>query len=113
MKQIPVSSNTSAIFSGSSMIFMPRASSTSAAPHFEEAALFPCFATATPAAAATIALVEEILNVFDLSPPVPTISSASRLCSSLVACALIESAQAAISSIVSPFVPSPIRNAAV
>ena len=55
-------------------MFAPKASKTSAAPDLLETPLLPCFATLHPAAAATNADVVEILNVFALSPPVPTIS---------------------------------------
>ena len=61
------------------MILTPRASSTSAAPDFEEAALFPCFATGTPPAAITREAVVEMLKELEPSPPVPTISSTSML----------------------------------
>ena len=60
-------------------MFMPSASSRSAAPDFEEAARLPCFTTFTPAAAAMIAEVVEILIVWAPSPPVPTVSTALSL----------------------------------
>ena len=53
---------------------MPSSESTSADPVKEETALFPCFATQIPLAAITIALIVEILNVLDPSPPVPHVS---------------------------------------
>ena len=54
---------------------MPSASRTSAEPHAELAARFPCFATAAPAAAATSAAAVEMLKVPAPSPPVPTTST--------------------------------------
>ena len=53
---------------------IPSASRRSAAPQAELAARLPCFATAAPAAAATIAAAVEMLNVLAPSPPVPTTS---------------------------------------
>ena len=46
--------------------------------------------------------VVEILNVLELSPPVPTISKTSLPCNSLIQCSLIPEAEPVISSIVSP-----------
>ena len=63
----------------------------------------------TPAAAMTIADVVEILNEFEPSPPVPTISRTSISCSNLIQCARIPDADAVISSIVSPFKESAVR----
>ena len=65
------------LFSGGTSILTPNASSTSAAPDFEDAARFPCFATGIPAAAITMEEVVEMLKELDPSPPVPTISSTS------------------------------------
>ena len=55
---------------------MPKASSKSAAPDLDDAARFPCLTTFTPAAAAIIAAVVEMLIVCAPSPPVPTVSTA-------------------------------------
>ena len=44
-------------------MLIPRASSKSADPDFDDAARFPCLITLTPAAAAMIAAVVEILIV--------------------------------------------------
>ena len=86
-------------------MFTPRASRQSAVPHFEEAALLPCFDTFIPAAAATNAEVVDILKLCALSPPVPTISKVSMSPASTVsACSRIAAAHPAISSIVSDFV---------
>ena len=53
----------------------PRASSTSAAPHLEDAARLPCLIIRAPAAAATIVAIVEILTVCAPSAPVPTRST--------------------------------------
>ena len=64
---------------GRQLIFTPRASMTSAEPHFEVTLRLPCFATRTPAPATTSAVAVEILKVPLASPPVPQVStSASR-----------------------------------
>ena len=93
------------------VISTPRASRTSAAPDFDDAALLPCFATGTPAAAMTSEDVVDILKELEPSPPVPTISSTSISWSSLMQCALIPAADAVISSIVSPLSASAVRYA--
>ena len=114
-KHIPTSFRSSMHRAGLCRILTPRASRQSAVPHWEEAARLPCFATLTPAAAATRADVVEILKLWALSPPVPTISKSSIPVSTLVACALIAAAQPAISSLVSALallVESDARNAA-
>ena len=93
----------------------PSASRQSAVPQFEDAARFPCFVTFIPPAAATSALVVEMLKLLALSPPVPTISNVSMPVSTFVACDLIAAAQPAISSVVSAFallVEREARNAA-
>ena len=99
----------SRFLAGSISIFTPRASRQSAAPDFDEAALLPCFATGMPAAAMMIEAVVEILNEFEPSPPVPTISSTSISFRSFMPAALIPSADAVISSIVSPFIDIAVR----
>ena len=71
----------------------------------------PCLATGTPPAATTKAEVVEILKELAPSPPVPTISSASRSWSSRTQWARMEAAQAVISSMVSPFMASAVRKA--
>ena len=87
----------------------PSSSNTSAAPHLLDADRFPCFATGTPAAEITIEEVVDMLNVFDPSPPVPTISRTSLSFSNLTQCALMASAEAVISSIVSPFMDIAVK----
>ena len=98
-----MSFNIVALFSGVTSIFTPKASKTSAAPHLELAARFPCLATFTPLAAIIREDVVEILNEFEPSPPVPTISKTSLSFSSLIQCSRIPAALPVISSIVSPF----------
>ena len=53
----------------------PKCSRTSAEPVLLETARLPCFATGRPAAATTIAVAVEILNVPEPSPPVPQVST--------------------------------------
>ena len=79
-------------------------------PHFDDAARLPCLTIVTPAQAATKAEVVEMLNEFDLSPPVPTISSAWPPILNCAAFARIPVAAPAISSSVSPFIASAVRN---
>ncbi len=98
---MPASFKSSTHLAGLCWMFTPRASRQSAVPHWEEAARFPCLATFTPPAAATKAEVVEILKLWALSPPVPTISNSSMSVSTLVACARMAAAQPAISSVVS------------
>ena len=50
----------------------PSASSTSAAPHADDAARLPCLTIRAPAAAATIVPMVDTLTVRAPSPPVPT-----------------------------------------
>ena len=100
---------SSALFSGEIVMSTPNASSTSAAPHRDEAARFPCFATGTPPAAMTMEAVVEILKELAPSPPVPTISSTSMSWSSFTQWARMPAADAVISSIVSPFRERAVR----
>ena len=93
-------------------MFAPSASSKSDAPLFEDAALLPCFATVTPAAAQTNIDVVDMLNELAPSPPVPTksmYSSVSNL--TLPPFDFIISVQPTISSTVSPFMRSAVKNA--
>ena len=62
------------ICSGSKLIFIFNSSKTSPDPHFDETALFPCFATLTPMLANNKADAVDIFNVFIPSPPVPHVS---------------------------------------
>ena len=66
---------------GGIVMFTPRASITSAEPHFEVMPRLPCLATRTPAPAIVSAVAVEILKVSLASPPVPQVSTrASRSC---------------------------------
>ena len=109
-------------------MFTPKASITSADPHFEVRLRLPCLATRTPAPAVTNAEALEILKVPLASPPVPQVStSASRpvpLRSSApavlspqggsgVAAVRIASAKPTISSTVSPFIRKATNSAAI
>ena len=64
-----------------------------AVPQWEEAARLPCFATFIPPEAATRAAVVEILKLWALSPPVPTISNSSISVFTGMACSRIAAAQ--------------------
>ena len=89
----------------------PAASSTSALPERPETERLPCFATRTPAPAATSALAVETLKVPLASPPVPQVSTRWDVpTSTRVASRRITAAAAAISSTVSPFIRRPTRN---
>src|SRR4030095_16818284 len=75
IKQIPTSSRQREAVAASTAGWTPSADKTSALPVELVAALFPCFATGTPAPATTNAAAVETLNVFTLLPPVPTTST--------------------------------------
>ena len=114
-KQMPTSSSSSRQRSGFCRIFTPSASRQSAVPHREEAARLPCLPTFMPPAAATSAAVVEMLKLWALSPPVPTISNRSGPASTRVAWSRMAAAQPAISSVVSArvlLVDKAARNAA-
>ena len=96
-------------FAGSTLRLAPSAVSTSAAPHFDETLRLPCFATFTPAAATTKDEQVDMLNEHDLSPPVPTMSMLSDVTVQGSATCRITSAEAAISSTVSPLRRSAVR----
>src|ERR1700719_1024500 len=89
----------------------PRASSTSALPHRDDAARLPCLATGHPAPAATSAAAVEMLKVPAPSPPVPHVSTASTDNGTKVACARIDSTMPVSSSTVSPLVRKAAINA--
>ena len=95
--------------SGVMSILTPKDSKQSAAPEREDAARFPCFATGTPPAAMTNAEVVEMLKELDASPPVPTIYNTSITCKSLVPAGRMPSADAVISSMVSPFMARAVK----
>ena len=106
---MPASSATAATRSGLRLRLTPSASSTSAEPEEEDAARLPCLTTRTPAAAATIAAIVEMLTVWARSPPVPTMSRLGPATSIRLAWASIVSARPRISSTVSPLARSAIR----
>ncbi len=82
----------------------PSAASTSLAPDAELAPRLPCFTTGTPAAAATMEAIDEMLSTAPYgSPPVPTMSSAIGSTGSFSALASTASRKPTISSTVSPF----------
>ena len=87
--------------------------STSAEPDFEVIERLPCFATFTPAPATTKVAVVLILKVPFASPPVPHMSIASELVGTLTIFFRIASANPVISSTVSPFPLSAIKNPAI
>ena len=109
-KHIPVSSKTVSACSAVRASSAPSLSSTSAAPLLLDTLRFPCFATRMPPAAATNALVVEILKVPTSSPPVPTMSITGKGGDSFTALSRITVAQAVISSMVSPFILRAVRN---
>src|SRR5262245_18044966 len=92
----------------------PRASRTSAPPTVPETDRFPCFATGTPAAATTRPAAVEMLKVEAPSPPVPQVSIAPGGTPGMGSAAARSARAAAVSSsIVSPFVRSATRKAAI
>jgi hypothetical protein len=93
-------------------MFIPRAVNTSFAPDFELAALFPCLMTGTPAAATTMAAIDDTLMTPTGSPPEPTMSTASVDTSSVIAADRIASRKPTTSSTDSPLARSAIRNPA-
>src|SRR5712691_5509951 len=111
MKPTPTSRTHAATPSGPRSILTPSASSTSALPHWLDAARLPCFATRPPAPATTRAVIVEILMLFERSPPVPTTSIASSSTTTRSAFARSALANPAISSAVSPRTCSAARSA--
>jgi hypothetical protein len=110
MNPNPCTSIERAMRSGESSRLKPSASITSADPEDEETARLPCFATAAPAAAATIPAAVEMLSVRAPSPPVPAVSTRSvRVGRTATTWSRIASAQPAISATVSPFARSATR----
>src|SRR3954465_14944041 len=113
MKPKPTERMQSATAAGSRSIWAPSASRRSADPDLPVAERLPCLATVQPAPAATNAAVVDTLKV-GLPPPVPAVSSRfSRSPTSTdLASERMVWASPTISSTVSPFVRSAIRNAA-
>ncbi len=86
----------------------------SADPERDEAARFPCLATAQPQAAATRAAVVEMLNVPEPSPPVPAVSTrSSRAGVTGTTCARMARAEPTSSSTVSPLARSATSSPAI
>ena len=69
---MPISANSASLAEAGRSITTPSASSTSAAPHCEDAARLPCLTMGTPAAAATMVAIVDTFTVWAPSPPVPT-----------------------------------------
>ena len=114
-KHMPASFSISTHRFGLCWMLMPSASWQSAVPHSDDAARLPCLATFTLPAAHTSAAEVEMLKLWALSPPVPTISNTSMPGSTFVAWSRMAAAQPAISSVVSAralLVDSAARNAA-
>src|SRR5438552_6608718 len=111
MKPTPTSRTHWATPSGPRSILTPSASSTSALPHWLDAARLPCFATRPPAPATTSAVIVEMLMLLERSPPVPTTSIAPSSTTTRSAFARSALANPAISSGVSPRTCSAARSA--
>ena len=109
---MPTSPSTSATRSAGSDRSRPRAASTSDDPDDELAARLPCLITGTPDAAATTDAMVDTFTVPNRSPPVPTMSSAIGSTGSGTACSSTASRKPTISSTVSPFTRSAMRNPA-
>src|SRR5213596_443763 len=122
---MPTSSMQRVILSGGSSRLMPSVSTTSAEPHSEDTERLPCLATRRPVPATTNAVAVDTLKVPVASPPVPHVSMSisrsvpvraavssprvgTRATFSRITCAKPMS-----SSMVSPFIRSAVRNAAI
>ncbi len=112
-KPMPRSPTLRATSSGSAPMRTPSASSTSAAPDFDDAARLPCLTTGVPAAATTSAVIVEMLTDPDRSPPVPTMSTVRTSSSTRRACASMARAIPAISAAVSPLARNATANPAI
>src|SRR5438094_627402 len=111
---MPASARQRSTTAGDAVTLMPSASYTSAPPVRLDADRLPCLATRTPAAATTSAAHEEMLNVPDLSPPVPHVSTTfSYRFDTCTACARIAFARPTISTGRSPFIASPTSSPAM
>ena len=95
---------------GSRLIFIFSFSRTSPDPHLEETALLPCFATLIPKLDNKIAEAVDIFKVFLPSPPVPQVSIALPIILTFFALFLRTNTPPAISSGVSPFSESKVKN---
>src|SRR5487761_1742764 len=110
---MPASAKRASVAGGGRSITTPRASSTSAAPHADDAALLPCLTIRAPAAAATIVAIVDTLTVCAPSAPLPTRSVIGPGMLIGVACASMPSARPDISSGVSPLARRPTPNPAI
>src|SRR5579883_2979637 len=95
--------------SGGRPTFTPSIASVSAAPDRDDKARLPCLATGTPQAATIKAARVETLYEPELSPPVPTTSTASSGASTRSILARIASTAPVISSTLSPRVRRAMR----
>ena len=102
-KVIPIRPTSSSTFATGRSRRTPSASRTSAEPDFEVEARLPCLTTVRPVAAITTDAMVEMLTVWARSPPVPTMSIDRAGASTGCACAIIESASASSSPLVTPF----------
>ena len=110
-KVMPTSAKICATRSGERSRRIPSTSSISEEPVLPEADLLPCFMTGTPAAEARMLAIDEILTVPTMSPPVPTMSTASLPVSRITERSNMTSTKPASSSTLSPFERRPIMNA--
>ena len=122
---MPTSSTQRATLAGVRSRLMPSVSTTSAEPHSDDTERLPCLATFSPAPATTKAVAVETLKVPAASPPVPQVSisisrsvpvraaTSSPRVRTLTAFCRITWAKPISSSTVSPFMRSPVRNAAI
>src|SRR5580698_8150910 len=110
---MPIWATRAVLASGVRSITTPSASSTSAAPHLEDAARLPCLTIFAPAAAATIVPIVEMLTACAPSPPEPTRSTMRPGIEIGAARSSITSARPPSSAGVSPFIRSAIPNPAI
>ena len=112
-KPTPASLIAFATVSGLASTLTPSSVRTSDAPERDETRRLPCFATFSPAPAATMDDAVDTLNVPWLSPPVPTMSTAPAGAVMRFILARIIWAAPVISSTVSPRTRSAMRNAPI
>src|ERR1043166_5398478 len=115
MNTIPASRRAAAIRSTGASMRTPRASRTSALPHWDVNDRFPCLATRTPAPPASNAAAVEMLNVRIVPPPVPHVSTSSsgRSAGNGTITCRIARTTAATSAGVSPLTRRPTRSAPI
>ena len=110
---MPISANSTSVAEAGRSITTPSVSSTSAAPHADDAARLPCLTIGTPAEAATMVAIVDTFTVCAPSPPVPTRSVTELSILIGVACASIDAASPDISAAVSPLARSATPNPAI